>query len=204
MSLFRYTFHSPAVVIRGILIGRPFIDFNGTMTIECEATKMSVSVEFKEKPWLRGEYGRLSGTIKQGGKDIFKVSGNLRRTVEVTDLRREKDADATRTIFTRDMTKHTPPTVAPIEEQHSLESQRVWSEVRKGLKEHNNKAASEAKHQIEEKQRVYYKEVESGKRIFEPVCFAHDETKTTFRIRPDWKTRVKEPMWIDIITLPAH
>lgn len=49
--------------------------------------------------------------------------------------------------------KHTPPVVRPIEEQEERESQRLWENTAKAVKERNHELATDEKTKIEDRQR---------------------------------------------------
>ena len=56
-------------------------------------------------------------------------------------------------LFNATVSKHTPPTVRPIEEQEERESQRLWYKTVQSIKEGNHNAATDEKSKIEDRQR---------------------------------------------------
>ena len=56
-------------------------------------------------------------------------------------------------LFNANSSKHTPPTVRPLEEQGDRESQKLWYRTVQAIKESNHIAATDEKFKIEERQR---------------------------------------------------
>ena len=78
-------------------------------------------------------------------------------------------------LFNAVKTAPVEPIFKPIEEQGPMESQRLWKATADAIKTKAWKEADRHKNQIEERQRVYLREVEKGTIKHQMLLFTKDE-----------------------------
>jgi len=154
-----YSFVPPPVMIR--LIGF-VLEYGGQTEISCTGHPYCARISFKEKPYLRGQYHRLKGSIVKvdGGaeEDVVQFKGHWNQEVEFYDLRNKqkfkfesKDYPARAGI----------PTYPDIEDEIPESSRKVWRALKSAP---DGSAVTKAKREVEEEQRRKAKErTETGK-----------------------------------------
>jgi hypothetical protein len=155
-----YLFSMPFFLIRGILLGDTWADFNGEMVISCPQTSCQAVLHFLEKPLIGGEIRRTQGKIYDGSGALrYEISGRWDTRLSQRDVRTGEN----RVIFDAGMTELVVKPQAPtLEQQGEMESQRIWHDCAVALRQEKWKLADRAKHQIEELQRRYHREMEKG------------------------------------------
>ncbi|XP_014249855.1 oxysterol-binding protein-related protein 9 isoform X2 [Cimex lectularius] len=146
----KYTVTFPNGYGRSILTV-PWIELGGVVNIACEKTGYKAVVEFITKPFYGGKKHRITGEIfaPNEKKPFVTITGEWNGVMEAkwSDGRCEPFADVHKlTIINK--------TVRPIEFQDENESRRLWKEVTAGLRMNNVAQASNAKCNLEQKQRL--------------------------------------------------
>ncbi|KAM0341750.1 hypothetical protein ACHAPU_009883 [Fusarium lateritium] len=136
---------------RGILFGKMKYELGDHSFVRCPELDLAADIEFKTKGWVGGTYNAIGGVIKREstGEVLFELSGLWSEEMYIKDMttgHREMFFNALRS-------KPSPPTVRPIEEQEERESQRLWDNTSRAVKDRNHELATDEKTKIEDRQR---------------------------------------------------
>ncbi|KAL9633718.1 MAG: hypothetical protein Q9164_004538 [Protoblastenia rupestris] len=147
----KYFLTQPNMYARGILFGKMKYELGDHSFVRCPENGLSADIEFKTKGYFSGTYNAIGGIIKNDntGETLYELSGMWSGEMvakNVTTGQKE-------VLFNATVSKHTPPTVRPIEEQEERESQRLWYKTVQSIKEGNHNAATDEKSKIEDRQR---------------------------------------------------
>lgn len=150
----------------------PWIELGGSVAITCEKSGYRSTVEFQTKPFYGGKkhgiYCEVFSpneskpflTLSGEWNGVIKSKWSNGRSGQFVDV---KNLDVTKKI------------VRPIEQQDNFESRRLWKDVTAGLKLNNMELASEAKHVIEQNQRLDAKQREESGIIWKPKHFIQND-----------------------------
>lgn len=166
--LFSYHF------IRSILTV-PWIELGGNVTISCPQTGYRADIDFLTKPFYGGKKNRITAEVYAPNekKSFLSVSGEWSGLMEAKwndghkSTKSEVFVDVNKIpVFKKN--------VRPISEQTENESRRIWLEVTAGLCLNDIDRATNAKYQLEQKQREEAKQrketnVEWETKYFKPV-----------------------------------
>uniref|UniRef100_A0A1S4GPH1 Oxysterol-binding protein n=1 Tax=Anopheles gambiae TaxID=7165 RepID=A0A1S4GPH1_ANOGA len=137
----------------------PWIELGGTVTITCPQTGYRADIDFITKPFYGGKKNRIQGEIygPNDKKSFISISG------EWSGLMEYKYNDGSKpSKFETFVDVNSIPIfkkkVRPVAEQDENESRKVWREVTAGLKANDIEKATNAKFQVEQKQREEAKE----------------------------------------------
>uniref|UniRef100_A0A182WKB7 Oxysterol-binding protein n=1 Tax=Anopheles minimus TaxID=112268 RepID=A0A182WKB7_9DIPT len=137
----------------------PWIELGGTITITCPQTGYRADIDFITKPFYGGKKNRIQGEIygPNDKKSFISISG------EWSGLMEYKFNDGSKpSKFETFVDVNSIPIfkkkVRPVAEQDENESRKVWREVTAGLKMNDIEKATNAKFQVEQKQREEAKE----------------------------------------------
>lgn len=143
-----YVFTLPSAYARSILTV-PWVELGGKVSITCAKSGYSAAVNFHTKPFYGGKVHRVTAEVKQNstGTIVCKAQGEWNGTLEFTYSSGEsKVIDTSKLPVTKKK-------IRPLEKQGPYESRRLWQNVTLALKSGNMDAATEHKHQLEERQR---------------------------------------------------
>ncbi|CAI6348338.1 unnamed protein product [Macrosiphum euphorbiae] len=128
----------------------PWIELGGSVTISCPQTGYHCDIEFHTKPFYGGKKHRITAEVfgPKTKKAFLTITGEWNGSMEAkwADGRTELfvDTKAIEVIKKR---------VRKVAEQDTNESRYIWKKVTLGLKVDNVDQASQAKAEIEQKQR---------------------------------------------------
>ncbi|KPM44690.1 Oxysterol-binding protein-like protein OBPalpha [Neonectria ditissima] len=147
----QYILTQPNMYARGILFGKMKYELGDHSFVRCPELDLVADVDFKTKGWVGGTYNAIGGTIKKEstGEILFELSGLWSDEMFIKDMRTGKRE----MFFDARGSKPTSPVVRPIEEQEERESQRLWENTAKAVKERNHELATDEKTKIEDRQR---------------------------------------------------
>ncbi|CAD7077365.1 unnamed protein product [Hermetia illucens] len=156
----------------------PWIELGGTVTIQSPQTGYHAEIEFLTKPFYGGKRNKISAEVfaPNEKKPFVTISGEWSGVMEA----KWHDSSNPNGVFVDVNSipifkKH----VRPISEQADLESRKVWKEVTAGLKLNDIDRATNAKYEVEQRQR--------------------DENKARKEAGSDWDTKYFKPLgdaWI--------
>uniref|UniRef100_T1IK17 Oxysterol-binding protein n=1 Tax=Strigamia maritima TaxID=126957 RepID=T1IK17_STRMM len=146
----------------------PWVELGGTTNISCTKTGYSATVNFLTKPFYGGKKHRISADVFQPNdkKPFLTVAGEWNGCMNAkwADGRSEEFVDTKKLEIIKKI-------VRPVTSQEPMESRRLWKDVSAGLKLRNISRATEAKFQIEQRQRGEAKERKDSGAIWETKHF---------------------------------
>ncbi|CAF2741450.1 unnamed protein product [Rotaria sp. Silwood2] len=150
----RYVMTFPSAYGRSIL-GVPWFEMGGKVSIDCEKTGYSAHIEFLTKPFYNGKKHQITGTLFGPEKKEFcKIDGEWNGIMYA----RYSDTKISDIFFDTKTTPVIKKSVRPIAEQDEFESRCLWKDVTFYLKSKLLDKATEAKSLLEQRQREGAKE----------------------------------------------
>jgi len=131
------------------ILGVPWVELGGSVSITCAKTGYSASVEFLTKPFYGGKKNRVTAEIMQPDRKVFvSISGewNGAMVAKWLDGKTEEFVNVNVLSIVRKLVK-------PVAEQDDFESRRLWREVTYGLKFNDIDRATKSKSALEHCQR---------------------------------------------------
>ncbi|XP_075683288.1 oxysterol-binding protein-related protein 10 isoform X2 [Rhinoderma darwinii] len=177
-----YVFTLPSAYARSILTV-PWVELGGKVNITCAKSGYSATVTFHTKPFYGGKVHRVTAEVKHNPTNIIvcKAQGEWNGTLEFTYNSGEtKVIDTTKLSVIRKR-------IRPLVKQGPTESRRIWENVTNALKVDNIEAASEHKHQLEERQRAEARQRVSRNTPWKPKYFIKEGEGWVY-VNPLWKT----------------
>uniref|UniRef100_A0A1B6D0N0 Oxysterol-binding protein n=1 Tax=Clastoptera arizonana TaxID=38151 RepID=A0A1B6D0N0_9HEMI len=128
----------------------PWIELGGSVKISCEKTGYHADIEFITKPFYGGKKHRITADVfaPTDKKPFLSIVGEWNGIMDAkwNDGRTEQFINVHNLNIQR-------KNVRPIEQQKENESRRLWKEVTAGLRLNNITSATNAKSEIEQRQR---------------------------------------------------
>ncbi|XP_018111434.1 oxysterol-binding protein-related protein 8 isoform X3 [Xenopus laevis] len=154
-----YLMTMPYAHCKGILYGTMTLELGGSVTITCEKTSYSATLEFKLKPFLGSDdnVNQISGKIKLGKEVLATLEGNWDSEVFIHDKKTDVSEtfwNPTLEIRQRRLTRCT----VNQEEQGEFESERLWRLVTLAINNKDQTEATQEKFVLEDAQRKAAKE----------------------------------------------
>ncbi|KAI8969052.1 hypothetical protein BDF20DRAFT_142295 [Mycotypha africana] len=166
-----YLFTLPSVSVNGIWYAAPYVELYGTSFIH-STTGYFATIEYTTKGWISGEIHHFKASITHdtllSTPTIIEGQWTGKSTISKNKNKAEPFLDLTKL-------EKPMPSVKPVEEQHELESRRVWKKVSEALKSGDYATASTEKTWIENQQRALRKERETKDEKWTPAHFASVE-----------------------------
>uniref|UniRef100_A0A672LST5 Oxysterol-binding protein n=1 Tax=Sinocyclocheilus grahami TaxID=75366 RepID=A0A672LST5_SINGR len=161
-----YVFTLPSAYARSILTV-PWVELGGKVSICCAKSGYSAAVTFHTKPFYGGKVHRVTAEVKHNpsGTIVCKAQGEWNGTLEFT-----YNSGETKVIDTSKLPV-IKKKIRPLEKQSQYESRRLWKHVTAALKAGDIDAATEHKHQLEEKQRREGKQRTASSTTWKPKYF---------------------------------
>jgi hypothetical protein len=150
----RYVMTFPSAYGRSIL-GVPWFEMGGKISIDCEKTGYSATIEFLTKPFYNGKKHQIIGSFFGPDKKEFcKIDGEWNGIMYA----KYSDTKISDIFFDTKTTPVIKKIVRPIAEQGDFESRRLWKDVTYYLKSKQLDKATESKSLLEQRQREGAKE----------------------------------------------
>ncbi|XP_065077737.1 oxysterol-binding protein-related protein 9 [Ochlerotatus camptorhynchus] len=153
----------------------PWIELGGTVNITCPQTGYHADIDFLTKPFYGGKRNKIQGEIYSPNekKSFISIVGEWSGLMEYK-FNDGKQPSKFETFVDVNSIPIFKKKVRPVAEQTDNESRNVWKEVTAGLKMNDIDKATNAKFQVEQKQRNEARERKeaSGEwenRYFKPV-----------------------------------
>jgi hypothetical protein len=163
-----YLITLPSLHIEGLITGSPYVELNGSTYIQ-STTGYTARIDYSGKGWVSGKKNTFTAVLYPEGKEkeyLYKAEGQW------TDVWTIKDHKKTVIeTFDHKVTKTTPLTVAPIEQQDDFETRRAWNKVSNAINKGDMDATSAEKSIIEVRQREMRKEEKDAGREWERKFF---------------------------------
>lgn len=174
-----YLFTLPSLHIEGLITGSPFVELEGVSYIQ-SSTGYTAKIDYSGRGWLSGKSNTFSATLYPEDKKkepIYTADGQWNDTFTI------KDAKTKAVVETYDptVTKTTPLTVAPIEDQDHFETRRAWKKVADAIVQGDMDTTSYEKSVIENSQRAMRKQEKEEGREWERRFFSRTEDYSLFQ-----------------------
>ncbi|KAK7992686.1 hypothetical protein PG996_012284 [Apiospora saccharicola] len=169
-----YVITLPSLHVEGLLFGSPFIELDGASYIT-SSTGFTAKVDYSGKGWLSGKKNSFTAVLHPTGKEkeaLFNISGQWTKAFEI-HTGGAKHNSSSNLIESWDPSGNplTKLIVAPIEQQHPLESRRAWSKVAEGIQRGDMDSVGKEKSKIENAQRNMRKKEQTEGRDWERRYF---------------------------------
>jgi len=192
-----YLITLPALHIEGLIFGSPFIELEGATYIT-SSTGYTAKIDYAGKGWISGKKNSFTATLYPTGREkdvLFSVAGQWTKDFAM-HAGPAKHASAATLIDSYDPAKvpASKLVVAPLEQQHPLESRRAWSRVAAAIAKGDLDLVSLEKGKIENAQREMRNREKAEGRAWERRYFSVDPT------RPDGVLASLGP----IVGVPEH
>jgi len=161
-----YLITLPHLVIEGLLWGAPYVELSGTSYI-ASSTGYLAKIDYSGKGYFSGKSHTYKATIAPSSKPdhaLYTIEGQW-------DGISKRKSD----VFWDASAERREVGVKPIEEQHEMESRRVWKVTAEGIKSGNYETASKDKTRIENEQRQKRKDEAAAGTPHQLTEFVHIE-----------------------------
>ncbi|KAK6846362.1 hypothetical protein PG987_001550 [Apiospora arundinis] len=174
-----YIITLPSLHVEGLLFGSPFIELDGASYIT-SSTGFTAKVDYSGKGWLSGKKNSFTAVLHPTGKEkevLYNISGQWTKAFEIhTGAAKHNSSSNLIESWDPSANPLTKLSVAPIEQQHPLESRRAWSKVAEGIQRGDMDFVGKEKSKIENAQRNMRKKEETEGRAWERRYFKAVET----------------------------
>ncbi|XP_019752149.1 oxysterol-binding protein-related protein 9 isoform X3 [Hippocampus comes] len=149
----------------------PWVELGGECNISCSKSGYSANIVFHTKPFYGGKKHRITAEIfaPNDKKSFCSIEGEWNGVM----FAKWATGENTSFIDTKRM-GIIKKKVRKLEDQLTYESRRLWRDVTLNLKLKDIDAATEAKHRLEEKQRVEARERKENEQQWETRLFHED------------------------------
>lgn len=146
----------PSLHVEGLIFGSPFIELDGASYIT-SSSGYTAKVDYSGKGWLSGKKNSFTAALYPTGREkdvLYSINGQWTKTFEI-HASNAKHASSSTLVDTYDAAASRPSAliVAPIEQQHPLESRRAWQRVAAGILKGDMDSVGKEKTKIETAQR---------------------------------------------------
>ncbi|XP_037035704.1 oxysterol-binding protein-related protein 9 isoform X3 [Bradysia coprophila] len=133
----------------------PWIELGGTVTITCAKTGYHADIDFLTKPFYGGKRNKITAEIYAPNekKSFLSVSGEWSGLMESKHNLNDGNKQKPEVFVDVNCIPIFKKNVRPIVEQTENESRKIWMEVTAGLRLNDIERATNAKSQVEQKQR---------------------------------------------------
>ncbi|KAK8121247.1 hypothetical protein PG999_005367 [Apiospora kogelbergensis] len=177
-----YIITLPSLHVEGLLFGSPFIELDGASYIT-SSTGFTAKVDYSGKGWLSGKKNSFTAVLHPTGKEkevLYNISGQWTKAFEIhTGAAKHNSSSNLIESWDPSANPLTKLNVAPIEQQHPLESRRAWSKVAEGIQRGDMDFVGKEKSKIENAQRTMRKQEEAEGRTWERRYFKAVESDPT-------------------------
>ncbi|OCK83314.1 oxysterol binding protein-like protein [Lepidopterella palustris CBS 459.81] len=173
-----YLITLPSLHIEGLITGYPYVELNRTSYIQ-SSSGFTAKIDYTGKGWISGKKNSFTASLYPEGKEkepLYTVDGQWTDAFTIRDAKTKMVVDT----FDPNVTKTTPLTVAPIEEQDEMESRRAWQKVATAISQGDMDTTSYEKSIIENSQREMRKREKEEGREWERRFFTRIETFPLF------------------------
>ncbi|CAF0904397.1 unnamed protein product [Adineta steineri] len=173
----QYVITFPSAFGRSIL-GVPWFEMGGKITITCEKTGYTANIDFLQKPFLNGKKHQITGILYGPDKKEFcRIDGEWNGIMNA----KYSDTKISEVFFDTKATPVIKKIVRPIIDQDTNESRRMWKDVTYYLKSKQLDKATGAKSFLEHRQRTEAKERHENSLKWETKHFSESgELKWTY------------------------
>lgn len=179
-----YIITMPYAHCKGLLYGTPTLELGGKITIECETTHYKAELEFKLKPFLGGNdcVNQIMGKISLGEETLATFQGHWDREVYIQEKKIGSPVSfwsVTSEIRKQRLVRH----AVCSEEQGDFESERLWQNVTRAIKNRDQEQATQEKFILEEAQRKATRERKEQCQDWVAKLFQEDEATKNWKYK---------------------
>ncbi len=171
----KYLVTLPSLHIEGLIFGSPFVELDGASYIT-SSTGLTAKIDYSGKGWLSGKKNSLAASLYPTGKEkevLYNASGQWTKGFELhSGPAKHNSPDTLVGSWDPAEVSTSKLTVAPIEEQHPLESRRAWARVAEGIATGDLELVSKEKGKIENAQRELRAKEKAEGRLWQRRYFA--------------------------------
>jgi len=186
-----YLITLPSLHIEGLITGSPYVELNGSTYIQ-SSSGYTARIDYSGKGWVSGKKNTFSAVLYPEGKEkdvLYTIDGQWTEAWQIKEGQGKK-APVIDT-FDPKVTKTTPLTVAPIEQQDHFETRRAWKKVSDAINKGDMDLTSAEKTIIETRQREMRKEEKDSGRDWERKFFTRSDK---FPLFTQLASKVHEPV----------
>lgn len=172
-----YLITLPNLHIEGVYSGAPFVELNSASYIT-SSSGYSAKIDYSGRGWLSGKKNTFSATLYPSDKPkevLYTVDGQWNDTFKIKDAKKN-EID----VYEAKKSPVTQLQIAPIEQQHELESRRAWQQVAAGISKGDMDTTQAEKSKIEEAQRALRKKEKESGTSWERKFFTRTEKHDVF------------------------
>ncbi|KAK5651728.1 hypothetical protein OQA88_11690 [Cercophora sp. LCS_1] len=151
-----YLITLPSLHIEGLVFGSPFIELDGTSYIT-SSTGFTAKIDYSGRGWLSGKKNSFTATLFPSGRDkevVFNITGQWTKSFDIySGPAKYNSKDSLVGSWDADQNPISELIIAPVEQQHPLESRRAWSKVAAAIAKSDLDAVGREKSKIENAQR---------------------------------------------------
>jgi hypothetical protein len=152
-----YLITMPKIHIEGIMTGALTPELSGTTYIR-SSSGYTARIDYASKGWVSGKRNSFVATLSRddgssGGSPLYVAEGQWSGDFTITHAASRKVVETVRTTTM----PTTPLQVAPLAEQHPLESRRAWHDVVTAIERNDYLGVGAAKSKLENAQREMHK-----------------------------------------------
>ncbi|KZZ96144.1 Oxysterol-binding protein [Moelleriella libera RCEF 2490] len=171
----RYLITLPSLHIEGLIFGTPFVELDGSSYI-VSSSGYTAKIDYSGKGWLSGKKNSIVASLHPTGRDkdvLYNVTGQWTKEFEMFEGAAKKNSPST-LIATYDAvgTAQTELIIAPLKDQHPLESRRAWAKVADAIQTGDMDTVSVEKGKIEQAQRSLRNKERSENRFWQRRYFS--------------------------------
>ncbi|KAF9349259.1 Oxysterol binding protein, partial [Mortierella sp. AD094] len=149
-----YLITLPALQVRGIITGRPYLELAHSTHI-ISSTGIHASIDYSGKGYFSGQRNSFKATLKHIEGDIIYVAKGLWSGASTYSNGKKGSESFPFHDAKEDAPVH--PEVKPHEEMSPIESRKLWADVTVAINNKDYSTASKEKSKIEEAQRALAK-----------------------------------------------
>ncbi|KAI5921591.1 hypothetical protein F4810DRAFT_677769 [Camillea tinctor] len=168
----------PSLHVEGLIFGSPFIELDGASYIT-SSSGFTAKVDYSGKGWLSGKKNSFVATLYPTGEEkevLYNCSGQWTKAFEIhTGPAKNNSSKTLIETWDPSNTSISELNVAPLEQQHPLESRRAWANVAAGIAKGDMDTVGKEKAKIEQAQRAMRKAEQAEGRVWQRRYFTARE-----------------------------
>jgi oxysterol-binding protein-related protein 9/10/11 len=153
-----YLITLPSLHVEGLIFGSPFIELEGASYIT-SSSGFTAKIDYSGKGWLSGKKNSVTASLYPTGKEkeiLYNATGQWTKSFDIYSgpAKGNKPATLAESYDAATTATTAPLVVAPVEQQHPLESRRAWLAVAAAVEKGDLDRLSAEKSKIENAQRA--------------------------------------------------
>jgi len=175
-----YLITLPSLHIEGLVFGSPFIELDGASYI-ISSTGFVAKIDYSGRGWLSGKKNSFTASLHREGNEkdvLFNVAGQWSKNFEIYSGSAKHNGKSTLVeAWDPDQFPVSKLIVAPVEQQHPLESRRAWGKVAAAIANADLDLVGREKCKIENAQRELRTKEKAEGRTWERRYFSNSDSE---------------------------